>query len=58
MESYHDKRSRFTKNVFINKLEYNMKSDTLFMNISSDHVVIFNGENEIFLERNDVEKTM
>lgn len=35
-----------------------MKSDTLFMNISSDHVVIFNGENEIFLERNDVEKTL
>ena len=35
-----------------------MKSDTLFMNISSDQVIISDGENDIFLERNDVEKTL
>jgi len=32
-----------------------MESDTLFMNISSDQIIISDGENDIFLERNDVE---
>ena len=35
-----------------------MKSDTLFMNISSDEMVISDGETNIFLHRNDVEKTL
>lgn len=35
-----------------------MKSDTLFMNISSDEVEISDGEMDIFLNRNDVEKVL
>lgn len=35
-----------------------MKSDTLFMNISSDNVIISNGEEKIFLDRNNVEKNL
>ena len=35
-----------------------MKSDTLFMNISSDEVEISDGETDIFLHRNDVEKVL
>lgn len=35
-----------------------MKSDTLFMNISSDEVVISDWEMNDFLHRNDVEKTL
>ena len=35
-----------------------MKSNTLFMNISSDNVIISNWEDNIFLHRNDVEKTL
>ena len=35
-----------------------MKSDTLFMNISSDNVIISNGEKKIFLDRNNVEKNL
>jgi len=35
-----------------------MKSDTLFMNISSDEVTISDWEMNIFLHRNDVEKVL
>lgn len=35
-----------------------MKSDTLFMNISSDNVIISNGKEKIFLDRNNVEKNL
>lgn len=35
-----------------------MKSDTLFMNISTDQVIISDWETSIFLQRNDVEKTL
>ena len=35
-----------------------MKSDTLFMNISSDNVIISNGAEKIFLDRNNVEKKL
>ena len=35
-----------------------MKNDTLFMNISSDQVIISDGGMNIFLHRNDVEKTL
>ena len=35
-----------------------MKFDTLFMNISSDNVIISNGEEKIFLDRNNVEKNL
>ena len=35
-----------------------MKSDTLFMNISSDEVEISDGETDIFLHRNDVERVL
>lgn len=35
-----------------------MKSDTLFMNISSDEVIISDWEIDIFLNRNDLEKVL
>ena len=35
-----------------------MKSDCLFMNISSDQVIISDGEMNILLERNDIEATL
>lgn len=35
-----------------------MKSDTLFMNISTDQVIISDGEMNVFLHRNDVEKVL
>ena len=35
-----------------------MKSDTLYMNISSDEVIISDWEMNIFLSRNDVEKVL
>ena len=35
-----------------------MKSDTLFMNISTDQVIISDGEMNISLNRNDVEKVL
>lgn len=35
-----------------------MKSETLFMNISTDQIIISDGEINIFLNRNDVEKVL